>query len=164
MIRHFVNILLYYFPPSRLFGLRRVLLRLAAIKLPSSVSICGRGWIYGRGKISIGEETWISTGVLFYSHCNAYVKIGSQCDIGPGVEFVIGSHIIGRSTRRAGKGTANSITIGNGTWIGAKAIILDGVTIGSGCVIAAGSIVCHNIDNNCLAAGVPATVKRKLVD
>jgi maltose O-acetyltransferase len=162
MIRHFVNILLFYLPPSRLFVLRRVLLRMAAINVDTMVSFCGRGWIYGRGVISIGEGTWLSPGVVFYTHCDASIDIGSQCDIGPGVEFIVGSHEIDNSSRRAGKGIAKSIMVGNGTWIGAKVTVLDGVKIGNGCVIAAGSVVCHDVDDNCLIAGVPAIVKRKL--
>lgn len=162
MIRHFVNILLFYLPPSRLFALRRILLRLASINVAPTVSFCGRGWIYGRGKISIDDGTWISPGAIFYTHCDASIKIGSQCDIGPGVEFVVGSHAIGNSARRAGNGIARPITIGDGTWIGAGVIILDGVTIGKGCVVAAGSLVRHDIEADCLVAGVPAVVKRKL--
>ena len=43
---------------------------------------------------------------------------------------------------------------------GGNVTVLQGVTIGSGCVIAAGSVVTHDLPDNCLAAGVPAEVKR----
>lgn len=162
MIRHFINIFLYFCPPSRLFGFRRVLLRLSGIGLANTVSFCGRGWIYGRGKLSIKDGTWISPGVTFYTHDTASIIIGSKCDIGPDVAFIIGSHVVGGIDRRAGDGVANSIIIGDGTWIGARVTVLDGVTIGDGCVIAAGSVVHQDIDDNCLAAGVPAKVKRIL--
>lgn len=132
--------------------------------MASSASVCGRGWIYGRGDISIGEGTWISPGTVFFTHCDASINIGSQCDIGPSVEFVVGSHSIGTSSRRAADGIARSIAIGSGTWIGAKALILDGVTIGSGCVIAGGSVVSRDIEANCLAAGVPAVIKKRLTN
>lgn len=161
MIRHLINIFLYHLPPSRLFIFRNFLLRLGSVSVESNVSYCGRGWIYGRGEIIIGQDTWISPGVNFYTHNDAAIKIGKECDIGPSVEFIVGSHLIGEGTRRGGDGIARPITIGDGTWIGAGAKILDGVSIGSGCVVAAGSVVLKSVENNCLIAGVPAIVKRQ---
>ena len=162
MIRHLFNFILSFLPPSKLFRLRNVLLRLSGIAIAHNSSFCGRGWVYGRGKLSIGNETWLSPGVVIHTHIDADIYIGNRCDIGPGVEFIPGSHFIGDSSRRAGKGFARPIEIGNGTWIGAKSIILGGVTIGEGCVIAAGSVVTKNVSPNCLVAGVPAQVKRHL--
>ena len=137
-------------------------MRLSGIAIAHNSSFCGRGWVYGRGKLSIGNETWLSPGVVIHTHIDADIYIGNRCDIGPGVEFIPGSHFIGDSSRRAGKGFARPIEIGNGTWIGARSIILGGVTIGEGCVIAAGSVVTKNVSPNCLVAGVPAQVKRHL--
>jgi maltose O-acetyltransferase len=64
--------------------------------------------------------------------------------------------------RRAGEGVANSIEIGDGCWIGARSIILGGVRIGEGSVVAAGSVVTRDVPSNVLIAGVPACIKRKL--
>ncbi len=162
MIRHFVNHFLAILPPSRLFFLRRMLLIWAGVELENNVNFCGRGWIYGRGRLKIGNGSWLSPGVTFYSHVNADIIIGRECDIGPGVKFIIGTHIIGPTERRAGEGVAKTIIIEDGCWIGAGVIILDGVTIGKGCVIAAGAVVTKDIKSNVLAAGVPARVKREL--
>ena len=74
-----------------------------------------------------------------------------------------GSHAVGSSSRRAGKGEARKIIVGNGTWIGGYSIILGGVNIGDGCVIAAGSVVTRNVHDNTLAAGVPAIKKKVLL-
>ena len=164
MLRHFVNIVLYLLPPSRLFKLRRLLLKFAKVNISNGVSFCGRSWIYGRGKLFIGPNTWLSPGVVFYTHKEAEIKIGSSCDIGPGVQFIVGSHEIGNKERRAGNGISRKIVIGNGVWIGANSTILDGITIGDGCIVAAGSVVHEKIEDNCLVAGVPARIKRKLDD
>jgi len=160
MIRHFLNALLLLLPPSRMFGLRRALLRFAGVQVAEGVSFCGHGWIYGRGRLAIGTATWLSSRVVFYTHRDAPITVGAHCDVGPGVEFVVGSHVIGESSRRAGEGTALPIAIGNGCWIGAGCRILDGVHIGDGCVVAAGAVVTRNMPANSLVAGVPAAVKK----
>lgn len=162
MIRHFVNLFLWLLPPSRLFIFRKFVLKICSIELGTSVSICGHGWIYGRGDLKISDFTWVSPRVIFFTHVDAEISIGSNCVIGPGVEFITGSHIIGHHNRRAGIGCAKSIVVGNGVWIGAKSIILGGVTIGSGSIIAAGSLVRSDVPENSIVAGVPAVTKRIL--
>lgn len=162
MLRHLVNFLLAWLPPSRCFALRSQLLRLAAVDLGRHVQFCGRGWIYGRGTLQIGDDTWLSPGMIVYTHVEAAVVIGARCDIGPDVSFITGSHLLGPASRRAGPGTALPIRIGNGCWIGASSRILGGVTIGDGAVVAAGSVVIRDVSANTLVAGVPAVIKREL--
>jgi len=53
------------------------------------------------------------------------------------------------------------IKIGNDCWIGSKVSILDGVEIGSGCVIAAGAVVTKSMPEFCIIGGVPAKVIKK---
>lgn len=60
--------------------------------------------------------------------------------------------------------TAASITVGDYVWIGARSIILQGVTIGEGAIIGAGSVVTKDVPSFSVAVGVPARVikERKL--
>ena len=162
MIRHLLNFLLWILPPSRLFWFRKLLLTCGGIRVGERVSICGRGWVYGRGVLCFGDRTWASPGVIFYTHPDAPISVGHDCDIGPGVEFIPGSHDIGSRLRRAGSGWARPITVGNGCWIGAKSIILGGVHLGDGCIVAAGSVVTKDVLSNSMVAGVPARTKRQL--
>ena len=52
------------------------------------------------------------------------------------------------------------ITVGNHVWFGGGCRILPGVTIGSNVVIGAGSVVTHDIPDNCVAAGNPCRILR----
>jgi serine acetyltransferase len=54
------------------------------------------------------------------------------------------------------------VVIGDGTWVGTRAIVLPGVTIGSRAVVAAGSVVTRDVPDEVLVAGNPARVVREL--
>ena len=160
MMRHVIQLILSVLPPSRFFLIRRLLFSYCGLTLGIKVCICGRGWIYGRGNLIIGDNTWISPAVVFHTNKDAPIRLGANCDIGPSVTFVPGSHDVGNSVRRAGHGRADPIVIGDGCWIGVNSVILGGVTIGSGCIIAAGSVVTNSFPDNVLIAGVPARIKK----
>lgn len=164
MLRHLVNIILWGLPPTRMFSFRRLLLRLAGIDLAQDVAVCGQGWFFGPGRVQIGTGTWLSPRVLVYTHADASIAIGDACDIGPFVRILTGSHEIGPADRRAGIGTAKPVSIESGCWIGANTLILGGVTIGRGTIVAAGSVVISDLPANCLAAGVPAKIKHALAE
>jgi acetyltransferase-like isoleucine patch superfamily enzyme len=55
------------------------------------------------------------------------------------------------------------VHIGNHVWIGMNVMILKGVTIGDGAIIAAGSVVNRDVPERCLAGGVPAKVIKENV-
>lgn len=162
MFLHFVQFLLRLLPPTRLFGVRRRLLRTAGIDLADDARVCGDGWFYGRGRVTIGRGSWISVRSIFHSHPGAPIVIGERCDIGHEVSFVTGSHDPGPASRRAGPEKALPISIGDGCWIGARCTLLGGATIGAGTIVAAGAVVVGTLPPNVLAAGVPARVKRML--
>lgn len=158
--RDIVNILLTILPVSGLFTFKRYLLLLMGVEIGEGVSINGHSWFYGKGRIVIGSNTWVGVGCKFYSVSGSVIEIGRNCDIAPEVIFVPGTHKLGTMERRAGEGYSMDIKIGNGCWIGARVTILGGVTVGSGVMIAAGSVVQSDIPDNCLAAGVPAVPKK----
>ena len=161
--RHFFNILNIFLPPTHFFKLRAWILSLVRFKLGKRVSVCGRCWFYGNGLVSIGDDSWLSPGSIIYTHEEVGVFIGQRCDLGPEIRLITGTHIVGNSTRRAGAGMARPIHIGDGCWIGARSTILGGVTIGNGCVVAAGSVVTKDVPDNTMVAGVPARIKKHLL-
>lgn len=146
-------------PLTRFFSLRRAIYRMAGVSISKTSKICGTTRIHNKNT-HIGTDSWVGARNEIISTRNAPIHIGDRCDIGPGVMFVVGSHEFGPSSRRAGKGKSRPITIGNGTWIGARATILGGSTIGEGCMIAAGSVIRGSFPANVLIAGTPGKVVR----
>lgn len=114
---------------------------------------------HGHG-IVLGENVFINYNAIFLD--GAMIRIGRNVKIGPDCRLYTPQHPIDYMGRREPKETAYPITIGDDTWIGGSVTVCPGVTIGSRCIIAAGSVVTRNIPDDSLAAGNPAVVKRKL--
>ena len=72
------------------------------------------------------------------------------------------THPMNYTDRNKGLEKALPITVGDNCWFGANVSVMPGVTIGSGCVIAAGSVVTEDVPDNSMAAGVPAVVKKEI--
>jgi maltose O-acetyltransferase len=160
MLSYMIQLLFSILPDTRLYQFKAFLLRLRGFQIGNNVRVVSSVKLKLR-YLSVGDNTFISHDTLIAGG-DALVQIGQNVDIAPRCVIVTGAHEIGDSTHRAGKEGSQSIIIGDGTWIGANSTILGGVCIGHGCVVAAGSLVCENIDRDCLVAGVPAKVIRKL--
>jgi acetyltransferase-like isoleucine patch superfamily enzyme len=107
--------------------------------------------------ISIGGRTTIGFYTLMYA--TSEIHIGADCMIAPFVYIVDSDHAIksGTSINRQ-KNICAPISIGSDVWIGAHAVILKGVRIGDGAVIAAGSVVKIDVPANAIVGGVPAKI------
>ena len=90
------------------------------------------------------------------------VSIGDGAQIGPGVQLLTADHPRDPAERAARLEYGRPVAIGRNAWIGGGAIILPGVTIGDGCVIAAGSLVRQDCEPNTAYAGVPARPIREI--
>lgn len=88
--------------------------------------------------------------------------VGDNVFIGFNCVFCLISHKVGDTKQRAGMRVKGNISVGRGAWIGANALILPNVKIGEGCVIAAGSVVTKDTEDNCLYAGCPARLIKKM--
>lgn len=125
----------------RLFGARIgkavVIKPNVRIKYPWRLSIGDHSWI--------GQETWIDN--------LAYVTVGDHVCISQGVYFCTGSHDYRCSSFDLVTG---KIEVLDGAWIGARATLLGGVSVGQSAVVAAGSVVTRNVQKWTLVGGVPA--------
>lgn len=118
--------------------------------------IRNRVWI-GSRNIRIGNGTFISDRVVFDTH--ARIDIGENVDIAMDARFITSTHESSESARRAGRAYSLPITVGDGAWIGAGAMVLPGVTIGERTIVAAGAVVHRDCLPDSVYAGVPATLK-----
>lgn len=163
--RYLVSLVSICLPSTRFFRFKRAMLRAASVYSNQNTRFNSRMSILGDGEIRIGEATWVGYDVLISVPGPARLDIGANCDIAPRVQFICGSHASGNATRRAGPGSAESIIIGAGTWIGCGAIVLGGAEVGSGCMIAAGAVVRKGkYPQNSLIAGNPAKVMKTYPD
>lgn len=111
--------------------------------------------------IRIGEGTHIQPGC----HLHAYLsdlEIGREVEIAPNCGFYTYNHGMapGVTIMSQPLESKGGIRVGDFSWIGYGAVILQGVTIGEGAVIAAGAVVAGDVPPNAIAAGVPARVVR----
>lgn len=108
--------------------------------------------------LDIGDETFINTGTLLSA--TRSITIGRGCRIGNDV-LIMDSDFHNVDVRDA-EPKGGDIVIGDGVWLAARVIVLKGVHIGEGAVVAAGAVVTRDVPAYCLAAGVPARVIRQL--
>ncbi len=112
------------------------------------------------GDVVIGDHTRIG----LHSTVIGPVCIGSHVNVAQGVVITALNHNFSDPTRRIdeqGVGTA-PVRIDDDVWIGAGAVILPDVTVGSHSVIAAGAVVTHDVPAGSLVAGVPAKVVKTI--
>jgi acetyltransferase-like isoleucine patch superfamily enzyme len=108
-------------------------------------------------KVSLGERNVINFGCLFDGR-KFHIKMGDDVSMGPEAAILTLGHDP-QSVSFTDKG--GDVTIEDQVWIGFRAIILPGVTVGKGAVVAAGAVVTKFVEPYSIVAGVPA---RKIGD
>lgn len=104
------------------------------------------------GGIRIGVNSNVNPDCLIDSR-GGEVNIGAHCDISPEVNIWTLQH----DFRDADFGTSGGpVVIGDYVWIGNRAIVLPGVELGEGCVVAAGAVVTKSVAPYTVVGGVPA--------
>ncbi|MBN1459931.1 MAG: CatB-related O-acetyltransferase [Armatimonadetes bacterium] len=129
-----------------------------------------------KGRITIGRGTYGCPTILVY-HPRDSVSIGNYCSIGPEVLIITsGGHRSDTSCQYPFKKRLNPkvvntdvvtkgpIIIGNDVWLGARSIVLSGVTVGDGALVAAGAIVVEDVPSFGVVGGNPARLIRMRFD
>lgn len=114
--------------------------------------------VFGEGKLELGERTYINANTCIT--CLRGIKIGKNCKIGPNVSIFDHDHDLNadenNGTEKGRHYFSANITIADDAWIGANSVILKGVKIGKGAIVAAGSVVTKDVADYEVVAGVPA--------
>lgn len=133
-------------------SLRRIYLQayLGGIARGTSVQM-GCRFLNGR-KVFLGERNVINFGCLFDGRRHT-IRTGSDVSIGPEAAILSLGHDP-QAPDFADRG--GDVIIGDRVWIGYRATILPGISIGEGAVVAAGAIVTKNVEPFTIVAGVPA--------
>lgn len=143
--------------------MRMKILALFGIETTSTALITEKVHI-GSNNLKMGRDTFSNIG-CFVDGC-APVILEDYVRCGPYVKILTGTHKYRDSVirRRISDGLmAKPVTIKKGSWIGMDSIIMPGVTIGEGCIIAAGSVVICDTEANGLYAGNPAKRIKELL-
>lgn len=113
--------------------------------------------VEAEGLVEIGFGSRIMHYTMLAANGESTLRIGENCQIAHFVSLKTSHHAINTSGKCIGGGDRFSdISIGNGCWICAGAIIIPGVDVGEHCVVAAGAVVTHGCEPYSLYAGVPA--------
>lgn len=120
-------------------------------------------------KVEIGTESYGKINAVFFGSEGEQLIIGNYCSIADGVQFLMGGEHkydcittypfkvkkFGEAVEALSKG---KIVVKDDVWIGYNSLILSGVTIGQGAVIAAGSVVVKDVPPYAIMGGNPAKI------
>ena len=128
---------------------------------PGTTIHAGARLLAAGGVIVIGRNCSINPGCLIYGHGG--LTIGDDVRIAGNVTIIPANHTVdtpGLLVREQGE-TRRGIAIGNDVWIGAGAVVLDGVSLADGSVIGAGAIVTKSTEPRGIYYGNPARFARR---
>lgn len=153
-----------WLPPFAFSRLRMRLLRLIGVPIGADTIVCGRISIAGardaQRALDIGSSCVINEGCRF--DLGAPISIGDRVYVGHDVTVLTTTHEVGPHEQRCHDRVVAPVTIGDGAWIGTRALVLPGVDIGAGAVVAAGAVVTESVPPDTLVGGVPARRLRGL--
>lgn len=137
---------------------RYILLKTISAKVGDNVSIHPNVLMFSADKLSIGNN--VSIHPMCYIDATGGVDIGNDVSIAHGVTIMSTTHKFSSSDlpiKDQGIELMKTELMDN-VWIGAKATILSGVTINSGSIVGANSLVAHDVQQNTIVGGVPARI------
>ncbi len=145
--------------------LRAKLLAKAGVKVKDDALIRNPieiGSLKNISNIEIGKHSFINSGVRFSPAFNVKITIGDNVLIGPECQFETMNHSVTINKNKKRDDYPESIVIEDQVWLAARVIVLPGVRIGKGSVVAAGAVVTKDVPPYSLVGGVPARIIKKL--
>jgi acetyltransferase-like isoleucine patch superfamily enzyme len=155
------NLFLEYLPHAPVANrFKSKLMSLRGARIGDRVKLLKGIWVDRFEGLIIGDDVSIAKGVLILAVGG--VEIGDRSMVGPGSKLISAGHVIpkDRKPMRFSGAFLKKITIEKDVWIGAQAIILPGVKVGEGAIVAAGAVVTKDVPPFAMVGGVPARVIR----
>lgn len=118
------------------------------------------GCFFFSDQIAFGEWGWVNHRCYFDTRDR--ITLGDGAILAMEVMVCTSTHDIGDRRARAGAYRTAPVSIGAGAWLGARTLVLPGVSVADGCVIAAGSVVADDTEPDGMYAGAPARRVRDL--
>lgn len=136
----------------------------AKIRIGREVMFMQDCTIHLYGEVEIGDRCYFNRGCYLVAH--EKLHIGAGCIFGQRVSVHDQDHrLTPLDTHPGDRGYISSpVVIEDNVWVGAHAVILRGVRIGRGAVIAAGAVVTKDVPAGAIAGGVPAKVVKLIED
>ena len=144
-----------------MFRVRTAVLRRSGYDIAPSAQCVSTVEFHAPG-VSLGARSFCADGVRFFGGSNSTIAIGADVQVGPQVTFVARTHHLGSPAGRAGAPKETVITVGDGAWIGARALLVGPCDVGAGAVVAAGAVVRGRVPPNVLTFGSPPEPDREL--
>ncbi len=158
------HVVLFFCPRLCFNRLRAAVYRLCGVRVGGGTMILGTMTLSGSGPVwkrfTLGENCLVTTPL--FADLGTEISVGSNVALGHHVILITSQHDMSHSERRCGALSHAPIRIEDGCWIGARATVLPGVTVGAGSVVAAGAVVASNVPPNTLVGGVPAKIIKEL--
>lgn len=166
---HYQLVVGYEFLFSLLFSLPRFrtcnalkawFLRAVGARIGRGVVFYPGIWIAPGRNLVLGDDVDLALGVIITT--SGGVSIGDRTLVGYRAQILSSNHRIPPGTEQifSSGHTHAPVVIGSDVWIGAHSLVLPGVTIGEGAVVAGGSVVSRDVPPFAIVAGVPARVLR----
>lgn len=156
----FFSQLIFMLPRFRLLNyIKSLYLRVFfGAKVGKRVVFYSNIWVFTGRNLTLGDDVDLATGVLITT--DGGVFIGDRTLVGYGTKILSSNHKVPKLPSRIFDSghTKAPVCIANDVWIGANCIILPGVRIGEGAIVAAGSVVTKDIPANVFVGGVPAKI------
>jgi len=136
------------------YGIRNIFYRhVCSLVIGSRTSIQMKLQLLTRGGVTIGENSTVNRGCTLDGRGKLF--IGSNVNISPEVMIMTAEHDVNDPKF---SGIEAPVYINDYVWISTRAMILPGVIIGRGAVVAAGAVVTKNVPDFAIAGGVPAKI------
>jgi len=114
---------------------------------------------YG-GNLHVGDRFFANFDCVVLDVCR--VEFGDDCMLGPGVHVYTATHPLSPEERADGLEYGKPVTVGDDVWVGGRAVLNPGVTVGDGAMVASGAVVTEDVPERVVVQGNPAEVVREI--